>query len=123
MATNVLSALFWSIFWSIFWNNSYNKVWRIVTLYVCVLKNVLKNCCKRKATNFTDVSEFRLQSLCKGSRKRRDALHKVLESSRSYRVHKLCLLEYTSTDHIKRYLKQNLSDDCGVGKAKGIVKK
>ena len=74
---------------------------------VCVLKDLLNNTCgKRKSWEIIDILESRFQSLYRASKKRRDDLHKTLSTSENYRVHKSCLLEYTSTDHIKRYLKR-----------------
>ena len=75
---------------------------------VCLLRNVAVNCCKRKENELLPLTEIRKQTLCKASKKRRDYFYKTVSkhSPADQKIHhKTCFLEYTSSDHIKRYLR------------------
>ena len=71
---------------------------------VCILIELLSNCHKRRTTDLIKLSETRLQTIIKASKKRKDNLD--IYDSEEIMAHKACLLEYTSSDHISRHLKR-----------------
>ena len=69
----------------------------------CFLKGPLNSCVNKKSTDFIGLTESRIQSLSKSSKKRRDDIFSQLTLSAKNIVHKDILLEYTSKYHITRY--------------------
>ena len=70
----------------------------------CIFTEVLSNCQKRQTKKLVKPSEPRLATVHKASKKRRDTLE--TQNIREKVAHKGCLLEYKSSDHIKRHLKR-----------------
>ncbi|XP_066930028.1 uncharacterized protein [Clytia hemisphaerica] len=77
---------------------------------VCCFKNVLENCKKKEEERalLLELTQNRLSIVKKASRKRKDNLDLFSGEAMKF-VHKECLLEYTSTDHIQRH-KRKTSD-------------
>lgn len=65
---------------------------------VCIFIGLLSNCLKRQTTDLVKLSETRLQTVIKTSRKRKDNLN--IPGDEEIMPHKACLLEYAYFDHI-----------------------
>lgn len=65
---------------------------------VCIFIGLLSNCLKKQTTDLVKLSETRLQTVIKTSRKRKDNLN--IPGDEEIMPHKACLLEYAYFDHI-----------------------
>ena len=76
---------------------------------VCCFKDVIESCKNRESgTPLLNLTQTRLTTVKKASRKRKDKLDLCSGEGKKF-VHKECILEYTSTDHIQRH-KRKTSD-------------
>ena len=71
---------------------------------VCIFVELSSNCHERRTTDLIKLSETRLQTFIKASKKRKDNLD--VHDDEEIMAHKACLLEYTFSDHISRHLKR-----------------
>ena len=81
---------------------------------VCIFVELSSNCHKRRTTDLIKLSETRLQTIIKASKKRKDNLD--IHDDEEIMAHKACILEYTFSDHISRHLKRKSND-----KQQGLV--
>ena len=69
---------------------------------VCIFIKLLSNCHKRRTIDLTNSNH--LQIVMKANKKRKDNLD--IHDDEEIMPRKVCLLEYTSFDHISRQLKR-----------------
>ena len=70
---------------------------------VCIFIELLNNCHKRRTIDFRKLSETRLQTVIKASKKRKDNVD--IHNNEEIMTHKACLLKYTSSNFISKHLK------------------
>ena len=71
---------------------------------VCIFIELLSNCSKTHTTDLIKLSDTRLQTVLKSSKKGKDDLN--IHNDEGIMACKACFLEYTSYDHISRHLRR-----------------
>jgi len=73
---------------------------------VCLFRHHLSNCSYSKELVESELSDKCREKVILASIQRKDTLSAEISSFDSFKYHKQCYLDYTSTDKIKRHLKR-----------------